>query len=265
MDLIANRTRFWFTEYGEGKPLILIHGNGLSRILWRHFIPEASKHYRVIVYELRGMGESETIGKPGQIFTMKDHAEDLAAIMDVLGIKKAGIVAHAMGGFVSMQFAALYPERVSAMVVYSTSARVEGNTKQRLPKWVEIVEREGNLDSLLDETMVRWLTESFRKEHPDVEDLYRKMVAANPAMGYVANCRGIIEYDIIDQLKNITCPTLAITGESDPSTPQKDHELIVSKIPNATLAVVKNASHTVSEEQPEEFNRLTLEYLQKNY
>ncbi len=264
MDLIANRTRFWFTEYGDGNPVICIHGNGLNRDLWRQFVPVASKDFRTILYELRGMGESETIGRPGQIFTVKDHAEDLLAIMDVLGIKKTAIVAHAFGAFVSMQFATLYPERVSTMVVFCTSARVEGKTKKRLPKWVETVEKEGNLDSLVEEAMERWFVEPFRKAHPDVINLYRKMVGANPPMGYAANCRGIIEYDIIDELVNIKCPTLAIAGESDHSTPPGDHELIVDKILNSKLMVVKNSSHTVCEEQVEEFNRVTLDYLKQN-
>ncbi|RNC28520.1 MAG: 3-oxoadipate enol-lactonase 2 [Candidatus Dichloromethanomonas elyunquensis] len=264
MDLIARRTRFWFTESGEGEPVICIHGNGASRVSWRHFVPEASKNFRVIVYELRGTGESETIGNPRQTFTIKDHAEDLAAIMDVLGLKKAAIVAQAFGAFISMQFAALYPERVSAMVVHCTSARVEGKTRQGLPKWAEIVEKEGNFDSLLDEAMVRWFTDSFKNAHPEVVDLYRKMYAANPAMGYAANCRGIVEYDIVDQLHKIKCPTLVIAGESDASTPVKDSELVVSKIPNSELVLVKDASHAVSEEQPEEFNQLTINYLKKN-
>jgi 3-oxoadipate enol-lactonase len=264
MDLIARRTRFWFTEYGDGKPVICINGNGVSRILYRHFVPEASKNFRVIVYELRGTGESEAFGSPGKTFTIKDHAEDLAAIMDALGIKKAAIVALAMGAFISMQFAALFPKRVGAMVVYCTSARIEGKTRQGLPKWAEIVEKEGNFDSLIDEAMVRWFTDSFKKTHPEVINLYRKMYAENPAMGYAANCRGIVEYDIVDQLHKIECPTLVIAGESDTSTPVKDSELIVSKIPNSELVIVKDASHIVSEEQPEKFNQLTINYLKKN-
>jgi 3-oxoadipate enol-lactonase len=259
MDIIANRTRFWYEESGKGHPVICIHGNGLNRQLWRHLAPKLSPKYRTIIYELRGMGESETVGIPGLKFSIKDHGDDLGAIMDAMGIDKAAIVAHAFGSFVSMKFAADHPERVSAMVVFCTSAKIESKTKDRLPRWVEIVEKEG-MDPLIEEAMDRWFVDSFKQAHPEIIDLYREMVGANPRMGYAANCRGIIEYDIRDELARITCPTLVVTGESDRSTPPEDHRLIADRIPNCRLVVVKNASHTVPEEQPEEFNRLVLEF-----
>ncbi len=264
MDLIARRTRFWFTEYGEGEPVICVNGNGCDRITWRSFAAEASRHFRVIIYEIRGTGESETVGRPGVKFTMKDHAEDLAAIMDVLGIKKAALVGHALGGFISMQFAALYPERVSAVSVFCSSARIGGKTKKRCPEWAATVEREGSTNSLLDETMERWFTAAFRKAHPEVEELYRKMYAANPPMGYAANCRGVGELDIVDQLPKIKCPLLIIAGELDASTPVEDSELILKNVAQSEMAIIKGASHFASEEQPEEFNRLNIEYLKKH-
>ncbi len=263
MDLLANRTRFWYTESGSGHPVICIHGNGLNRDLWRHLTPRLGSGYRSIVYELRGMGESETVGKPGLKFSVKDHADDLNAIMDALGIERAALVAHAFGSFVSMEFAADHPDRVSAMVVFCTSAKIESGTKQRLPAWVETVEREG-MAPLVEEAMDRWFVEPFKKAHPEIIDLYRRMVAANPPMGYAANCRGIIEYDIRDRLADIRCPTLVVTGQLDRSTPPEDHELIAGRIPNATLVTVKDASHTVAEEQPEEFNRMTLQFLARH-
>ncbi len=262
MDLIANRTRFWFTEYGEGEPVICINGNGCSRITWRHFAAEAGKKFRVVLYEIRGTGESETTGRPGMKTTIKDHAEDLAAIMDVLGIKKAALVGQA--GFVALQFAALYPERVSAVAILCTTARMGGKTKEGLPKWALTAEREGSTSSLAEEAMERWFTEPFRKTHADVIELYRKMYAANPPMGYAANCRGIAELDIVDQLPDVKCPLLVIAGEFDKATPVEDSELILKMAPNAEMAIVKGASHFITEEQPEEFNRLCVEYLNKH-
>ena len=147
--------------------------------------------------------------------------------------------------------------------MHCSSARIGGKTKAGLPRWAETVEREGNAESLLDEAMERWFTDAFRKAHPEVETLYRDMYAANPPMGYAANCRGIAEYDIVDQLPKIRCPLLVIAGEQDASTPVEDSELILKHVPTAELVIVKGASHYVSEEQPEEFNRLSIAYLQE--
>ncbi len=226
-------------------------------------MPELGKKYRTIVYELRGMGKSETVGKPGMTVTVDVHAKDLEAFMDVLGIKEAAIVGHAYGGFVGMQLAIDRPQRVTALIVACTSAKIGGRTLRLIPEWIEIIEKEGS-EPLLEETMERWFQESFRREHPDVIQLYRNMVAANPPMGYAANFRGILKYDLTGNLHKIQCPTLVITGEGDRSTPVADHEFIADQISKAEFVAVPNASHTVPEEQPEEFNRMTIEFLDKH-
>jgi 3-oxoadipate enol-lactonase len=117
---------------------------------------------------------------------------------------------------------------------------------------------------LIEEAMDRWFVEPFKKANPAIIDLYRRMVGANPPMGYAANCRGIIDYDIRELLSSIRCPTLVMTGESDRSTPPQDHELIAKRIPHSKFVVIRGASHTVAEEQPEEFNRITIEFLDQH-
>ena len=263
MDIIANGSRFRVIESGSGTPVICIHGNGLNRLLWRHLEPELSRKYRTIVYELRGMGKSETVGKPGSKFTVRDHADDLGAVMDALGIEQAAIVGQGFGSFLSLQFAADQPHRVSAMVAVNTSARLEGMIRQEVPRWVETAEREG-MEPLIEGALNRWFVESFRQARPEIMDLYRKMIGANPPLGYAANCRGIMELDIRDDLTKIQCPTLLVTGEADRSTPVRDHEIIAERIADSELVVVEDASHTVCEEQPEEFNRIVLEFLGRN-
>ena len=264
MDVIANGVRLQYIESGSGYPVICMHGNGLNRQLWRHIMQELSKKYRAITYELRGMGKSETPGKPGLTITIEDHAKDLEGFMDALNIKEAAIVAHAFGSLVAMRFAVDHPERVKAMVLVDTTPKVGGKTQERIPKWIEIIEKEGE-EPLLDQTMERWFVESFRREHPDIIKLYRDMVASNPPMGYAANFRGVLLCDITDELHEIKCPTLVVGGAEDRgSTPPETHELIAGKIPNSKLVIVPNASHTVPEEQTKEFNRVTLEFLSQN-
>lgn len=226
-------------------------------------MPELSKKYRVIVYEMRGMGKSETPGKPGLTITTKDHAKDLEGLMDALNIKEAAIVAQAGGSFISMRFAVDHPERVRAMVVVNTSAKIGGKTLEGIPKWIEIIEKEG-VEPLIARSMERWFVPSFQREHPEVIQLYRDMLAANPPMGYAANFRGILQYNLIPELYKIRCSTLVISGAEDKSTLPEDHKIIAEKIPNSKLVIIPNSSHMVPEEQVEEFNRLTLEFLGQN-
>ena len=144
-----------------------------------------------------------------------------------------------------------------------TAARLAGSTLHAVPNWIETTEQEG-MEPLIDKAIHRWFVEPFRNAHPDIMDLYRKMIGANPPFGYAANARGILEYDIQEELHKIQCPTLLVTGEADHSTPVADHQFIAQRVENAELIVVENASHTVPEEQPEEFNSIVLRFVDRH-
>ena len=263
MDIIANGIRLQYIEAGSGYPVVCIHGNGLNRDMWRHLMPQLSQRYRVIAYELRGMGKSETTGKRGVTVTNEDHGKDLEAFLDALNIDQAAIVAHAFGSFVAMRAAIDRPEKISAMVLVNTAAQVEGETRTAIPRWVGTVEEHG-MEPLLDGTMTRWFVERVHREQHEVIQFYREMVAANPPMGYAANCRGIAQFDVRSELSRIQCPTLVVAGTEDRSLPPKDSEIIAEEVSGARLVVVPDASHTVPEEQVEEFNRMTLDFLDQN-
>ena len=232
--------------------------------MWRHLIPKLNQKYRAIAYELRGMGKSEAPGKQGVTYTNEDHAKDLEALLDALNISQAAIVAHAFGGFVAMRVAIDRPERVSTMVIVNTSAKLESSTVSKMaPGRATTVEIEG-MEPLLDNAMARWFTERVHREHPEVIQFYREMLGANPPMGYAANARGIPLIDLRDKLNTIQCPTLVVVGKEDKATPPRENKMIAERIPGAQLVVVPNASHTVPEEQADEFNRMTLGFLDQN-
>lgn len=150
------------------------------------------------------------------------------------------------------------------MVVFSKTAMLgEPGISQALYR-AATAELEG-MDPLIDTAMSRWFSESFRRNHPEAIHFYREMLAATPPLGYAASARAIAEMDLRSDLGLIQCPTLIIAGENDWSTPPAHHELIAQAIHNARLVVVKDAAHTISEEQPVEFNRLIVEFLNETY
>ena len=263
VDVIANGVRLQYSESGSGFPVVCMHGNGLNRDMWRHLIPELNQRYRAIAYDQRAMGKSETPGRRGLTFLNDVHAKDYQGFLDALDIDQAAIVAQAFGGFAALRTAIDRPERVKAMVLVNITAKMGGRTMTTLPEWPGTVEEHG-MEPLLDEAMDRWFVQRVHREHPEVVQFYRKMLGANPPMGYAANTRGIMQYDISDELGKIRCPTLIITGNEDWSTPARDQEILAQGIPGARLAVVPDASHTVPEENAEEFNRLALEFLNEH-
>ena len=263
MDVIANGIRLHYLESGvpTGFPVIVLHGNGLNHEMWRHLEPALRPTYRVIAPHFRGMGQSEAPGFRGVTWTVDDHAADLVAFLDALEIERAALVAHAFGGFVAMRVALDHPERVASMVLVDTSATVEGTTREALPKWAEKVEHYG-MASVVDAAMDRWFVPRVRDDRATME-LYRRMVADNPPLGYAANCRGIPRFDVTGSLGRIAAPTLVVGGTEDYSISLAQKQDLAAGIPGARFVAVEDASHTVPEEQPERFNREVLAFLRE--
>ena len=263
MDVIANGIRLHYVESGvaDAAPVLLLHGNGLDHEMWRHLEPVlVDARYRVVMPHFRGMGLSEAPGRRGVTWTVDDHAADLVALLDALGIERAPFVAHAFGGFVALQVALDHPERVESMVLVDASSRVEGATREGLPQWAEKTEREG-MGPLVEPAMHRWFVERMLRDEGPTIDLYRRMVAANPPMGYAANCRGIPAFDVEARLGEIGIPTLVVGGTQDYSITMDQKRDLAARIPRARLVEVADASHTVPEEQPGLFNREVLAFL----
>lgn len=263
MDIIANGIRLNYAEAGQGQAVVCLHGLGLNKEVWRHLFPLLSEHYRTMAFDLRGMGKSEAPGGRGLTYTIDLHAEDLESLLNGLRVEQTAIVAHAFGAFVAMRFAINRPERVSSMVVVNTSPMMgEPGISQALYRGA-VAELDG-MAPLLDVAMSRWFVEPFHRKHPEVIQFYREMLGSTPPMGYAANARSLGLWDLRPELAKIRCPTLVVAGKEDWSTPPSGHEIIAQRIQRGRLVIIQNASHTVPEEQAEEFNRLTLQFLKEH-
>jgi 3-oxoadipate enol-lactonase len=263
MNVIADDVRLHYVEAGAGPAVVCMHGLGLNAGLFRHFLPQVSRCRRAIAYDLRGMGKSEAPGRRGVTHTIAQHAADLAALLDTLQVEQTALVAHAYGAFASMYFAMHRPERVRAMVVFNTCAYMgEPGTSQALYR-AAMAELEG-MGPLLDTAISRWFTEPFRRQYPDVIQFYREMLGSTPPLGYAASAREIAHLDLRAGLGQIRCPTLVLAGGQDWSTPPAVHQTIADSVPGSRLIVLPAASHTLPEEQPEEFARLVLEFLDEH-
>ncbi len=115
----TNGISLYYEEYGEGHPLVLIHGLGSSLESWSVQVPIYSQHFRVIVYDNRGSGRSE---KPDYPYTMEQMADDAVGLMDFLGIEKAHFAGKSMGGMISQWIGIKHPTRVNKLVIGCSSA-----------------------------------------------------------------------------------------------------------------------------------------------
>lgn len=261
-EILANGIKIYFELYGpeNGEVIVLSNGIMMSTAAWGYQTPVLARHMRVLLYDCRGMWRSE---HPAGPYSMEQHADDLAALLDGLHIDQAHIAGISYGSEVSMVFALRYPEKTRSLIVMDGVSQV---------------------DPLLYAQTLPWRIAAERK---DPELLLRTSVAYNYSEGWIASHQAAIEasvsrfadldmqamvemmnafqkYHITDQLDHVQAPTLVVIGEDDLIKGRKYSDMIVKHIPHAEYAVVPDAGHALCLDKPDILNTLLLGFVIKN-
>ncbi|MFG3162764.1 alpha/beta fold hydrolase [Streptomyces sp. NPDC048232] len=244
----------------DGMPVVLIHGHPFNRTLWApqaHALVAAG--HRVVTPDLRGYGESDVT--PGKVF-LSDFADDVAALLDHLGIERAVVGGVSMGGQIAMEFCRRHPGRVRALVLSDTSALAETDEgkayRNRLADRLLAEGMAGYADEVIGKMLASYNVDAL----PDVAAHVLGMMRATDPRGAAAALRGRAERpDYRDTLATVAVPTLIVVGADDVFTPVSEAEAIAGLVPHATLSVVDGAGHLPGAEQPERFNTVLLDFL----
>jgi len=255
--------RLHYVSAGQGSPVLLIHGLGASTFSYRYTIPELSRHFRVIAPDLLGFGYS---ARPADAdYSLTAQARRLRALLDALGIERAAVVGHSMGGALAMRFATSYAERVSRLVLIDSAVDRELRRGGRLVWLFQALLPVGALFTIHSR---RFRRRALRVSVHDpahvtdevVEGYFRpaRMKGHLRALG-----RTMASWwqDELVEPERIAQPTLLLWGEHDRLLPPRVGEELARRIPNAKLMVVPSAGHQVPEEQPALANRLLLDFL----
>jgi pimeloyl-ACP methyl ester carboxylesterase len=224
------------TVVGEGPPLLLLHGLAASARWWQPNIPALARSFRVTAIDLPGFGTSHRMAH----FVLREVPGQVVRAMDELGIERASIIGHSMGGLVAGGIAADYPDRVERLVL------VDAGFLSLSPGWTARV--------LGPARAVRWV--SPRMARAFVED-----VARSGLVRLLEATVEVLRADWKEKLPRITAPTLVVWGERDTICPLRIGERIVSLVPDARLLVMRNAAHNPMWERHEEFDREVLAFL----
>lgn len=120
-------TKISFTDEGKGTAVVLLHGFLENKTMWKAFLPELSKKYRVITVDLLGHGETECLG---YVHAMEDQADVLFALLMHLKIRKVVLVGHSMGGYVALAFAELYPDYMKGLFLLNSTSRADSDERK---------------------------------------------------------------------------------------------------------------------------------------
>jgi len=245
--LMRDGVRLYYEDHGQGLPVLLSHGFGASTGMWRGQIEALQQSYRLIPWDMRGHGESDS-PETQALYSHQHTVEDMRALLDHLHIEQAVIAGHSLGGFMSLAFHVAYPQRVQALILQgcgpgyrNAEARATWNT--RAEQRAHTLETQG-LAVLGGGSEVRISTQ-------------------RSALGLAQAARGILaqaDARVIDSLPHIRVPTLIIVGEGDTPFVNGSHYM-ASRIPHATEVVVKNAAHGANVDQPEVVNEAIRQFL----
>jgi 3-oxoadipate enol-lactonase len=243
---------------GEGEAVVLAHAIGLDHRMWDLLVEALSPRYRVVALDARGHGKSPVPPRPYSLAAM---ADDAAALLDRLGIRRAHWVGLSMGGMVGQAFALAHPGRLVRLVLANTTSSYGPEGPANWRARIKLVE-DGGLAAIRDAVEARYFSEDFRKRHADVVATTMARFMESPAQGYLGCCDAIAELDYSRDLAHIAAPTLVIAGGADIGTPVAMHEALASAIPGARLTVIDGAAHLSATERPREFADLVAEFLQ---
>jgi 3-oxoadipate enol-lactonase len=242
----------------SGKTVMLSHSLASSLHMWDSQVPAlADARFRVLGYDSRGHGGSDV--PPGP-YTMDMLADDATALLDSLGIEKVHFCGLSMGGMIGQLLGARNPERISSLILSSTSAYMP--PPHLWNERIEAVQKEGMV-SVADATIDRWFTGKGRKQMPERVKAVKNSILATPPEGFCACCEAIRDMDLRKILPDITAPTLVIVGALDPGTPVSAAEYICGRIGSSQLKVIPDAAHFVNVEYPEVFNEELIGFLNR--
>src|SRR5581483_1316834 len=131
----VNGVELWYDVQGEGEPVVQIHGAGFGHFNFAPATPELAKHFKVVDYDMRGYGQSD---RPVQDYDMEVWADDLAGLMDALGIDEAHVHGTSMGGMIAIVFAGKYPERTTSVVINCAAAKLGRAGRLVFKNWIDI-------------------------------------------------------------------------------------------------------------------------------
>ena len=265
--VLVDGVRIHYETHGQGFPLILCYCRGGNTTMWRRQIPEFSRSYRLILWDPRGHGQSDSPKDP-QKYGLDNSVQDLLAVLDHLGIEKPYVGGLSMGGGISTRFALEHPERVAALLILDSGSAAGQPSAQanQAPSPSETANEIALAKGM--EAFGRYNVENSpafmgrAKRGPEAVQELMEMFMALDSVGYVNAVRAADKAPpIAHRLSEITAPTLVLAGDEDPAL--ESCRFAHSQIKGSQFVLVPNAGHFTNLDQTEVFNREVLGFLSR--
>jgi 3-oxoadipate enol-lactonase len=252
--------RIYYEVAGQGDPVVLVHAGIANLRMWDRQVAVLADRYRVIRYDCRGFGRTETEAVPFS------NRADLAALLDHLGEPSASVVGISRGGMIVLDFSIERPERVRSLIVVAGGVGGFDPGDDGAVDWDEVErwETTGEWETLSDWETAYWVDGSGQpadRVDPALRAQVHDWILSNYRALKVQGTPQPLDPPAATRLGEVRIPTLVIVGTLDEPATQVSCAHLASNVPGARLETFEGVAHMVNLEQPDRFNRVLTEFL----
>lgn len=252
--------RMHWQEVGTGDAVLFVHGFPLDSRMWSEQLERIPRRFRLLAPDLRGFGST---ARGDAALSMDRFADDLAGLLDHLGIERVVVCGLSMGGYVAFALWRRHADRIRALVLCATRASADTEEVRRGRFALAGRVQESGSRVAADEQIPRLLSDRTMEERPEVADRVREMIESTDRATIVAALEAMAARpDSTPQLATIDVPTLVIAGAEDVMVTADEIQRLADEIPDARIQAIPGAGHLPPLERPVEFNRALVHFLE---
>jgi pimeloyl-ACP methyl ester carboxylesterase len=254
--------RLYYEETGSGTAIIFVHEYAGDYRSWEPQLRHFGQRYRAVAFNARGYPPSD-VPESVSSYSQARAADDIAAVLDGIGVQQAHIVGLSMGGFATLHFGFRHPARALSLVVAGCGYGAEPEQRERFRQEAEAVAafiREKGMREFAEKYAYGPTRVQFENKDPRGFAEFKRMLAEHHPLGAINTQLGVQRerpslYDLGEQMRGLRVPTLILHGDED--WPCLAPGLLMKReIASAALAVMPNCGHGINLEDPDEFNRI---------
>lgn len=265
--IAGDGVKLYCEETGSGTPVIFVHEFAGDYRSWEPQVRRFGRRYRVITFNARGYPPSDV---PEAILAYSQHraADDIAAVLKHFGVERAHVVGLSMGGFATLHFGFRHPARARSLTVCGCGYGAEPSQREQFRTEAAAIAafiRERGMAAFADKYAYGPARVQLENKDPRGFAEFKRLLKGHSAAGSANTMLGCQRerpslYDLVDEMKALTMPTLILMGDEDWSC-LAPGILMKQNIPTAAMAVLPNCGHAINIEAPDEFNALVGDFL----
>ena len=245
-------------QWGQGEPLVLVHGLGANSSLWVHQVRPFSDRFRVIALDLRGFGRSS---KPmhAEDYSIDLMTDDVIGVCHALELTSIHFLGTSMGGFIGQTIALKAPDLVRSVMLCHTGS------ENAIPEDV-LAERLEALEKISMDEYAGLVASQALSQPPDplIEEWLREMIADNERVPYVHVLASALPgFDVSAKVHEIRCPAVVVAGGDDRVIPPEKGKALSERIQGCGYHLIEGVGHIGYAEKPDAFNRIILDFLSR--